>query len=204
MNVAHLVTFAAALTIAAASPGPAVAAVLARALSSGFRATVPMIGGLILGDMLYISAAIGGLAALATTFGGVFIVVRWLGAAYLVYLAIRLWRSAPAQAETAAKRPRGSPVQVFLAGLSITLGNPKVMVFYLALLPALIDLRTVGTAEYLAMVAIVMVVLSIVIGLYALLAGRAGAFLATPRRRKLVDRIAGSAMVGAAAAIIAR
>ena len=204
MNVAHLLTFAVALTIAAASPGPAVAAVLARALSSGFRATVPMIGGLILGDMLYISAAIGGLAALATTFGGVFIVVRWLGAAYLVYLAIRLWRGAPVQAETATTRPRGSPVQVFLAGLSITLGNPKVMVFYLALLPALIDLRSIGTAEYLAMIGIVMVVLSIVIGLYALLAGRAGAFLATPGRRKLVDRIAGSAMVGAAAAIIAR
>ena len=129
---------------------------------------------------------------------------RWsLCAAWCAALVLAP-RSAPAQAEAAAKRPRGSPVQVFLGGLSITLGNPKVMVFYLALLPALIDLRSIGTAEYLAMVAIVMVVLSIVIGLYALLAGRAGAFLGTPRRRKLVDRIAGSAMVGAAAAIIAR
>ena len=203
MNIAHLLTFAAALTIAVASPGPGVAAVVARALSTGFRRTLPILGGLILGDIIYISAAIGGLAALATTFGEVFVVVRWLGAAYLVYLAIRLWRSRPDHLE-AAERPRGSAVQVFLAGLSITLGNPKVMVFYLALLPALIDLRTVGPAEYLAMIGIVAVVLTLVMGTYAALAGRARTFLATPGRRKVLDRIAGSVMAGAAAAIIAR
>ncbi len=204
MNIAHLITFAAALTVAAASPGPAVAAVVARALGTGFRRTLPMIGGLIIGDIVYISAAIGGLAALANTFGEVFLVVRWLGAAYLIYLAIRLWRGTPHHADEATARPRGSHLQVFLAGLSITLGNPKVMVFYLALLPALIDLRTVGLAEYLAMIAIVAVVLTLVIGAYAALAGRARAFLGTPGRRKLLDRIAGSAMAGAAAAIIAR
>ena len=130
--------------------------------------------------------------------------MRWLGAAYLVYLAIRLWRSRPEHATRPPTRPRGSAVQVFLAGLSITLGNPKVMVFYLALLPALIDLRTVGLAEYLAMIGIVAVVLTLVIGTYAALAGRARTFLATPGRRKLLDRIAGSVMAGAAAAIIAR
>ena len=177
---------------------------MARALGAGFRGTLPMIGGLIVGDIIYISAAIGGLAALATTFGEVFIVVRWLGAAYLVYLAIRLWRSKPEPVLAEASRPRGSNLQVFLAGLSITLGNPKVMVFYLALLPALIDLRTVGTAEYLAMIGIVAVVLTLVMSTYAALAGRARTFLATPGRRKVLDRIAGSVMAGAAAAIIAR
>lgn len=204
MNVADLLTFTVALTIAVASPGPGVAAVVARALATGFRRTVPIIGGLILGDIIYISAAIGGLAALATAFGEVFMVVRWLGAAYLLYLAVRLWRSRPDHADAAAARPGGSAFQVFLAGLSITLGNPKVMVFYLALLPALIDLRTVGAAEYLAMIGIVAVVLTLVIGTYAALAGRARAFLATPGRRKVLDRIAGSIMAGAAAAIIAR
>ena len=204
MNLAHLVTFAVALTVAVASPGPGVAAVVGRALSTGFRRTVPILGGLILGDIIYISAAIGGLAALATTFGEVFIVVRWLGAAYLIYLAIRLWRSRPEHQPAEAARPRGSAAQVFLAGLSITLGNPKVMVFYLALLPALIDLRTVGMAEYLAMIGIVAVVLTLVMSAYAALAGRARAFLATPSRRKVLDRIAGSVMAGAAAAIIAR
>ena len=204
MNLAHLLTFSVALTIAVASPGPGVAAVVARALGSGFRRTLPILGGLILGDIIYISAAIGGLAALATTFGEVFVVVRWLGAAYLLYLAVRLWRSKPAPADVDAERPRGSAVQVFLAGLSITLGNPKVMVFYLALLPALIDLRTVGAAEYCAMIGIVAVVLTLVMGTYAALAGRARVFLATPGRRKLIDRIAGSVMAGAAAAIIVR
>lgn len=204
MHVADLLTFTLALTIAVASPGPGVAAVVARALATGFRRTVPIIGGLILGDIIYISAAIGGLAALAAAFGEVFMVVRWLGAAYLLYLAVRLWRSRPDHGDAAAARPGGSAFQVFLAGLSITLGNPKVMVFYLALLPALIDLRTVGAAEYLAMIGIVAVVLTLVIGTYAALAGRARTFLATPGRRKVLDRIAGSIMAGAAAAIIAR
>jgi threonine/homoserine/homoserine lactone efflux protein len=78
------------------------------------------------------------------------------------------------------------------------------MVFYLALLPALIDLRTVGIAEFCAMIGIVAVVLTLVIGAYALVAGRARAFLASPKRHKVLDRIAGSVMAGAAAAIIAR
>ena len=136
------------------------AKVVARALATGFRRTVPIVGGLILGDIIYISAAIGGLAALAAAFGEVFMIVRWLGAAYLLYLAVRLWRSRPDHAEAPGRRPGGSAFQVFLAGLSITLGNPKVMVFYLALLPALIDLRTVGMAEYFAMIGIVAVVLT--------------------------------------------
>ncbi len=204
MNLADLATFAGALAIAAAVPGPGIAALIAQTLAAGPKRTLPMIGGLIVGDIVYISAAIGGLAALAAAFGEVFVIIRWLGAAYLVYLAIRLWRRMPETDPVAPEGRRAAPLRTFLAGLSITLGNPKVIVFYLALVPALIDLRSVGMAEYLAMIAIVFADLTIVMGLYLLLAGRARAFLTRPGRRTLLNRVAGTAMAGAAVAIVAR
>ena len=204
MTLAGFVTFALALAVAAAVPGPGIAAVVAQALGTGFRRTLPMIGGLIVGDLVYMSAAAGGLAALAAAFGEVFVVIRWLGAAYLVYLAVRLWR-APATAEAAATVGRGAgPLRVFLAGLAVTLGNPKVMVFYLALMPTLIDLTRVSLADLALMMAIVFVVLVVVTGLYALLAAKARGLIAQPRARRIANRVAGTTMAGAAVAIVAR
>jgi len=204
MTLAGFVTFALALAVAAAVPGPGIAAVVAQALGAGFRRTLPMIGGLIVGDLVYMSAAAGGLAALAAAFGEVFVVIRWLGAAYLVYLAVRLWR-APATAEAAAAVGRGAgPLRVFLAGLAVTLGNPKVMVFYLALMPTLIDLTRVSLADLALTMAIVFVVLVVVTGLYALLAAKARGLIAQPRARRIANRVAGTTMAGAAVAIVAR
>ena len=204
MTLAGFVTFALALTVAAAVPGPGIAAVVAQALGAGFRRTLPMIGGLIVGDLVYMGAAAGGLAALAAAFGEVFVVIRWAGAAYLVYLAVKLWR-APATAEAAAAVERSAgPLRVFLAGLAVTLGNPKVIVFYLALMPTLIDLTRVSPADFALMMAIVFAVLVVVTGLYALLAAKARGLIAEPRARRIANRVAGTTMAGAAVAIVAR
>lgn len=203
MTFTSFLTFALALAVAAAVPGPGIAAVVAQALGTGFRRTVPMIGGLIVGDLVYMSAAAGGLAALAAAFGEVFVVIRWLGAAYLVYLAVKLWRAPGVAAETADARS-GRPFRVFLAGLAVTLGNPKVMVFYLALMPTLIDLRHVTLGEFAVMIGIVFVDLVVVIGLYAALAAQARGLIARPRARLVANRVAGATMAGAAVAIVAR
>lgn len=207
MELSALLVFAAALGLAAATPGPGMTAIVARALGAGFLGTLPMVLGMVLGDLVYLTAAAFGLAALANSFGTVFLVVRWLGAAYLVYLAIRMWR-APLPMGLAADaapdtRPRGA-LRTFFAGLFITLGNPKTMVFYLALLPTLIDLGSMTLVGFSEISALVVVILLAVGSAYALAADRARAMFRSRRAIRTLNRSAGALMAGAAAAIVTR
>lgn len=203
MDWSALLSFTAIFALAAALPGPGIAAIVARALGSGTRASLPMIAGFVLGDIFYLSAAAFGLAVLAQQFGTVFLVVRYLGAIYLIYLAYRLW-TAPADGSVEVSETRGSGYKLFLSGLAVTLGNPKVMAFYLALLPTFIDLNRLSGLGFVELLAIVVVVLSSVLLAYVYLAGRARAFLTDGRARRRLNRIAGSVMAGAAAAIVAK
>jgi len=201
MDWTSLIAFAAALTLGAATPGPGIAAVVARALSSGFRSTTPMILGLIAGDIVYLSAAAFGLGVIAASFGTVFIVIRWLGVAYLIYLAFRLFTARPEQQDV---RTPDTGRSTFLAGLLVTLGNPKVILFYLALLPTIIDLGSVSLVGFVELSGIVALVLAVVIGLYAALAARARLIFTSSRAKRTLNRVAGTAMLGAAGAIAER
>ena len=82
--------------LAVATPGPAVAAVLARSLTHGMRGAPAFIAGFLIGDLIWFAGASAGLAALAQSAQTVFLVVRYAGAVYLLYLAYRLW-TAPAR-----------------------------------------------------------------------------------------------------------
>jgi threonine/homoserine/homoserine lactone efflux protein len=202
MDAATLITFALALAIAAATPGPGVAAVVARALGNGFVGTLPMVAGLVVGDLLYLGFAAFGLALVAHEFGALFLLIKWLGAAYLLYLAWAMW-TAPAEApESPSAEP--SRRRSFLAGLSVTFGNPKVMVFYLALLPTLVDLTHLTALGFVAIALIVVAVLCVVITAYAALAARARTLFRNPRAVRILNRGAGTVMVGAAVSIAAR
>ena len=187
-------------------PGPGIAAVIARALSRGFRSTTPMILGLIAGDIVYLSAAAFGLGVIAASFGTVFIVIRWLGVAYLVYLAFRLFTAEPDTQSVAAKdaRPQDDGRSTFFVGLFVTLGNPKVILFYLALLPTIIDLGSVSLVGFVELSGIVALVLAVVIGLYAALAARARLIFTSSAAKRTLNRVAGTAMLGAAGAIATR
>jgi len=203
MELATLLVFAATLALAAASPGPGMTALVARALGAGFAGALPFAAGMVVGDIVWLSVAALGLAALASAFQLVFLVVKYAGIAYLCWLAFRLW-TAPAGGEAVAATVAERPLKVAGAGLAVTLGNPKTMVFYLAILPAVIDLRAMTALAFVELVGIIVVVLSAVCVAYAFAAARARAALASPRARQFLNRVAGTAMAGAAAAIAAR
>ena len=149
MDLTSLIVFAGALFVAAASPGPGIAAIVARVLGRGMNGAVAFTAGVALGDVVWLTFAVLGLAVVAQTFQGVFLVIKYAGAAYLLYLAWKLW-TAPVEArDVAADTSDVKPVRLFLAGLAVTLGNPKVMVFYLALLPNIIDLQAVTLLGWL-------------------------------------------------------
>jgi hypothetical protein len=124
MDIAGLFVFAAALFVAAASPGPAITALVARVLVRGTSGAVAFMLGLSIGDIAWLTAAVLGLAFIAKTFALAFLVVKYLGAAYLLYLAWRMWTASGERHEV--EEPKAErPLRLFLTGLSLTLGNPK-------------------------------------------------------------------------------
>ncbi len=202
MTLSALLLFLPVYLLAVVSPGPAVAAVVARALSGGARRTLPFIGGIVLGDIVWLTCVILGLAALAQEFAALFAAIRYAGAAYLLYLAVKLWRAAADIGSPPAASGEG--VRLFLGGLSLTLGNPKAMIFFLAILPNVLDIGAVGLLAYAELLACIAVVLGGAMLTYALAAGRARAVVTNPRTVRIINRATGGVMAGAAVAIVAR
>ncbi len=204
MDLAGLLVFGTALLIAAASPGPGIAAIVARVLGRGRRGAAAFSAGLAVGDVVWLTFAIVGLTALAHAFAEVFVVIKYAGAAYLLYLAYRLWTAPVVARDVADREPDEHPLKLFLAGLALTMGNPKVMVFYLALLPTLLDLTRVTALGYAALVAVTFLVLGLVFAAYIGLAGWARRLFRSSEAIRAINRGTGAAMAGAAVAIASR
>ena len=162
-----------------------------------------MLFGLALGDVVYLSAAVLGLAYIASTFGTAFMVIKYAGVAYLLWMAVSFWRKG-VTAEKVAAQSAGDALSSFLAGFMVTLGNPKVIVFYLALLPTFLDLSTVTPVDFGVLIVLTFAVLVAVMIPYIGLAGRARHMLQSPRALKMLNRIAASFLAGAATAIAVR
>ena len=204
MSLYGLAVFMLVYALAVASPGPGVAAVVARALGRGMGGAAAFIAGFLIGDLVWFALAAAGLAVLAHSAYTVFLAIRYLGAAYLLYLAWRLW-TAPAQALNAGQAPRRErPLQVFLGSLALTLGNPKTMVFFLAVLPTVVELSRLGVTEFLVMALVIACVLPAVLGAYTLFAARARLRLSRPGTVRWLQRGTGAVMAGAAIAVATR
>jgi threonine/homoserine/homoserine lactone efflux protein len=201
MTLYGFMGFCAVYLLAVATPGPGVAAVLTRSLAHGMRGAPAFIAGFLLGDLTWFAGASAGLTALAQTAQTVFLVVRYAGAAYLLYLAYRLWTAAPRPLEAVDVDASQKPLRLFLGGLTLTLGNPKAMIFFVALLPAVVQLQTFRLTDYLLIAVAITVILPLVLGGYAWAASRARRFFRKPNSIRLLNRGAGTAMAGAAIAV---
>ncbi|MGB5869590.1 MAG: LysE family translocator [Albidovulum sp.] len=203
MDIAALLIFAAALFVAAGSPGPSIAALVARVLSRGHRDVLPFLAAMWLGEAIWLALAVWGLSSLATTFHSAFIALKWAGVGYLLWLAWKMWR-APVNLDQSALPARQSPLKMFAAGLAITLGNPKIMVFYLALLPTIVDLGHLTMLGWLELTGTMLLVLVVTDLTWVLLATRARLFLKSPRAVRMANRLSAGMMAGAATAIATR
>ena len=142
-------------------------------------------------------------SAIAESFHAAFVAIKWLGVAYLLYLAWKMW-FAPTETGDSALPEARSGVKLFFAGLTVTLGNPKIMMFYVALLPAIIDLGAVTLVGWAELVATMFVVLVAIDLAWVFLASRARLFLKSPRAVRIANRLSAGTMAGAAAAITTR
>jgi threonine/homoserine/homoserine lactone efflux protein len=202
VTLPSLLIFAGVYFAAVASPGPGVAALVARVLGQGLKGVAPFIAGYFVGDMIWLMLAATGLAVIAKAFAGVFVAVKFAGAAYLLYLA---WKMATAPAVVGAAPPAASRGwRAFLGSLSLTLGNPKVMVFFLSIMPLVVDVKALTVLKLAELAAVSAVVIFSTLAAYALAANRARAFLSSTRAMRFVHRAAGGLMAGVAVAVAAR
>jgi len=183
--------------VLAAVPGPGVFMTVSRALTSGMARTLPVIAGIVLGDVIFLLLALGGLAALEALLEPLFNAVALAAAAYLIAAGIRQWRADPAR-----ERPDVSPGRGFVSGLSVTLSNPKVMLFYLGFLPAFVDLAALKATEMLLLALVVSAVLGAVMLGYAFGASRARALFTDGRALGYLNRLGGSVLIAAALLVL--
>ena len=185
------------IAVAALTPGPAVTAIVARAITDGVRPALAIHAGVVTGDLVFFAAA--------HSLGELFTVLQWLGAAYLTWQGIALWRFQPRSTTPGGGVTHESHFwRNYGAGLLLMFGHVQAMLFYAALLPGFVDLSTLGAADLLLLVAMLVVVIGGVNTGYALLAARARGFLADERAQGTLRRAAGTLMFAAAALVVSR
>jgi threonine/homoserine/homoserine lactone efflux protein len=193
MSLQVYLAFVATCIALALLPGPIVTLLIANGLRHGTRAALVNIAGVQLGLAIAIGIVAIGLTTLMATLGYWFDWVRLAGAAYLVWLGIKLIRS-PVEGvgSDAPPPPRGG---FFLQGLLVSLSNPKVLVFFGAFIPQFVDMSRDHVSQVTLLGITFMVIAAVTDGLYALLAGRARSFFSA-RRTRLVSRASGGFMIG--------
>lgn len=205
LNTWGLAVFFAAVLVTAVLPGPSVAALTARVMTHGWRRALPFSLAMWTGEVIWVTLAFAGLTAVASRFETAFVWIKFAGIAYLLYLAWQMWTAtvepAESASDTTARHSARDDAGTFLSGLAVTLGNPKLVVFYGALLPTFIDLTAASFADYLKMAAAALAAIMLVDCSYMALATRARKFLTTTRSIQISNRISAAVMAGAAAAI---
>ena len=177
----QLLTYAGAMLGLWLVPGPVWVALLARALSGGFRAAWPLAVGVAIGDLMWPLAAILGLSWIVTQYGEVLSLLRWVAAAVFFIMGVMLMR-APAKAPGSDSRlTRPGVMAGFTVGLAAVIGNPKAILFYMGVLPGFFDLSRVTGWDIAAILAISALVPMLGnLGL-ALFLDRARALLSSPQ-----------------------
>ena len=203
MSLLSIFSLAIAMFILAATPGPGVFATLSRPLASGFVPSLAVIAGIVTGDIIFLLFAIMGMSVIAQAMGNFFVVIKIIGAAYLIFLGIKIWRSKPVLVQE-VKKGKNKNYGNFLSGLFITLANPKVILFYCGFLPTFMDLSSLGPIDICIVAITISIVLSSVMIFYAFLANQARVFFSSPHSVKRLNRTAGGVMIATGVAIAAK
>ncbi|MCP4300661.1 MAG: LysE family translocator [Gammaproteobacteria bacterium] len=189
------------MIVLAIAPSVSVLAVSARAAAFGFTHGMFTALGIVIADILFIVIAVYGLALVAELMGDQFRLIQYIGAAYLIWLGISLWR-ADAKARAADSVSQSSWLSSFLAGFLITLGDQKAILFYIGFFPAFIDLSTVTPADTLIIILIAIVSVGGAKLVYAYLADRAAVVFRESRALRGMNRFAAGIMIVVAIALL--
>ncbi|MEQ8692294.1 MAG: LysE family translocator [Pseudomonadales bacterium] len=179
----------------AALPSSSVALVVVQSATVGMRSGFAAAAGIVLGDLMFVAMAIAGLTALSEALGAFFFLVRYLAAGYLIWIGITLLRSSDPTRQPPRATGR-SPAGSFLAGLAITLGDIKAIVFYASLFPLFVDLTALSMVDVVTLVAITVVAVGGVKVAYAVASSRISTASQVGRGGHHIRRAAGGCLIG--------
>ncbi len=198
MSLDHWLAFVAASAVLLAIPGPTILLVISYALGHGRRVAGSTVAGVALGDFTAMTASMLGLGALLATSAALFTGLKWVGAAYLVYLGIKLWRAPVASNQVeGVDTPKERPLRIFLHTYAVTALNPKSILFFVAFLPQFLDTTRPVFSQMVIFEATFLVLATANAALYALLASLARQSIRRPGVQRTVNRVGGSLMIGA-------
>jgi len=193
-------TFVGAAIAISVSPGAGAVQSMATGINCGLRRGYWSVLGLQIGLMLQLILVAAGLGAVVTSSVVAFTVIKWVGVGYLIYLAVRQWRTATRDLRDQIGDPADSSRRALLVrGFLVNATNPKGLVFFLAVLPQFVVPTAALLPQYLAIGVTMVVVDLVVMGLYTGLAVRLVEWLHTPRQQRLLNRVFSGLFATAAA-----
>lgn len=199
MPVELWLAFAAAAAALIIIPGPTVLLVIGYAVSGGLRPAVASLVGVALGDATAIAVSFLGMGAVLATSAELFLVMKWAGAAYLVWLGVKLWRAPVTLPGVDADAPRLPPLTMMRTAFTVTVLNPKGILFFTAFMPQFIDPAAPALPQMLILGGtFVGLALSIVTG-FAVLGARARHLFRSPAAMRAFNRVGGGVLIGAGA-----
>lgn len=204
MTPGVFLTLTATVAVAAITPGPAVTAIVARAISDGARPAMAINAGVVTGDLLFFTLAAAGMTAAARSLGEFFTILQYLGAAYLLWQGVTLWRARPRVTVDGNPGHEAHFWRNYGAGLLLMFGHVQAMLFYAALLPGFVNLARLTVRDFALLAAMLIVVIGGVNAAYALAASRARGFFANARAQRTIRRIAAMLMLLAAVLVATR
>ena len=200
MSFEAAVTFFVSIFIFAITPGPGVFAILAKAMVEGPKKCIMMALGMVASDLLYLQLACFGLATIADNWSDIFLIIRYLGAGYLIYLGYKMITAfTHNQPISNQQKSQHTPLTSFSHGFLISASNPKVILFYVSFLPTFIDLTRLHGSDLILISVLSSIALMMAIMLVAYGASRLANVIKTPIAQQRLNKTAGSIMIAAGA-----
>ena len=195
MHIGTWIAFTFAYSLMAVAPGPMVLLVISYAISQGKRTAFAVVLGSSLGDATCLAAAMFGVGAILKASAMAFLILKFAGAAYLIFLGIRIWRTPPALHE-AASSASSLLVRVFTHAYFTAMFNPKSILFFMVFLPQFLNEKAPLLTQFAIMLITVLACAPLIDGGYSLFAGSLRRFIRTARAQRMVNRTTGGLLVG--------
>ena len=197
MNMELWIPFVLAATLLLIIPGPTILLVISQAVAHGRRSVVPLVIGVILGDFTAMTLSLLGLGALMSASAALFTIFKWVGALYLIYLGIKLWKLNSENNSVQYDTKNTSARSLLKSSFIVTALNPKGIAFFVAFLPQFVDPLKPAFSQLTLLGGTFLLLATINSALYAIFAGQLGDQMKKKKIRKWFNRCGGSALIGA-------
>jgi len=197
MNMELWIPFVLAATLILIIPGPTILLVISQAVTHGRRSVVPLVIGVLLGDFTAMTLSLLGLGAIMSASATLFTIFKWIGALYLIYLGIKLWKLNPENNSNQDKAKKTSTRSLLRSSFIVTALNPKGIAFFVAFLPQFIDPLKPALSQLTLLGGTFLFLATLNSALYAIFAGQLGEHMRKRNVRKWFNRCGGSALIGA-------